>query len=354
MAVREHDKCLGFVRLVHRLRTLGLALAALPVASVLWQQRAPGWLWALLALNGYAWPHLAWLISTRSRQPNRTEQRNLLLDAASAGAWVALMRFNLLPSALLLSMLAMDRVGAGGWRLFGLSLLLEAVACVAVGGLLGFPVQWHSDTLNVFACLPMLMLYPVWVSTVNHALSQRVREQNRLLDRLNRTDSLTGLPNRTHWLEAAALELRRYQRNQRPAALILLDVDNFKQVNDSRGHAAGDAVLCELARLLEDNLREVDTPGRLGGDEFGVVLPETGLAQALAVAERIRCRAGRPADDPGGAQAWTLSLGVAGLDAGTADLGAWMHQADEALYRAKLQGRNRVGLPRRPHAAGGG
>jgi diguanylate cyclase len=197
--------------------------------------------------------------------------------------------------------------------------------------------------LGMLACLPMLGIYPVWLSTVTFRQAQRIRHQNHLLEQLNRTDTLTGIANRAHWMDTAAREMHRYLRNQRPATLILLDIDGFKQVNDSRGHAVGDAVLQQLAAVLRESLRSVDTPGRLGGDEFGIVLPETDLEHAREVAERIRQqveRLGRA--DEALAKPYTLSLGVAQVGPRHANVDAWVRQADVALYLAKAQGRNRV------------
>ena len=339
----KRDEGLRFVRLAHRLRTLGLGLATLPVAAVLYQQHAPPWLWSLLLANGLLWPHLAWLHAVRADRPVQHEQFNLMVDSAMLGAWIAAMRFNLLPCVLLAAMMAMDRISAGGWRVLVRSLLLQIAACALVAWLTGFAWQPTSDMFDIVACIPMMTIYPVWLSTVNFKFGRRIRQQNRLLEQLNRTDTLTGLANRAHWLETAAREMHRYLRNQRPAALILLDIDGFKLVNDRHGHAAGDALLLELAAVLRESLRSVDTPGRLGGDEFGVVLPETSLDRAREVAERIRQQAeriGRAGDTQ--VQPCTLSLGVAEVGPRHTNLEAWIRQADVALYLAKAQGRNRV------------
>ncbi len=344
---------LKFVSLVYRMRKLGSALGALPVASVLYQQHAPAWQWGLMLLNGLVWPHVAYAIASRAEHAKWAEQRNFLVDAMMTGVWVALMRFNLLPSAMLVAMLAMNHVSSGGWLLLRRSLITLALACLLVWAALDFPLQPVSNTLNIIACLPLLTINPVWLSKVNYTLDQRVREQNRLLDRLNRTDALTGLPNRTHWLEDAGKAWQQFQRSQRPAALLLLDIDNFKQINDRYGHAAGDALLRQLAAVLREDLREMDTPGRLGGDEFGVVLSGTDGAQALAVAERIRghIEQARPADSSGD-YAWTVSVGVAEINDDIGDVAAWVQHADIALYRAKSRGRNRVcQVQPDPHAA---
>lgn len=345
MATAARDSHLRFVARVYRLRILGLGLGSLAIASVLYQQHAPAWQWVALVISGFAWPHIAYGLSRRSLHPVHVEYANLVVDAALGGAWVAIMGFNLLPCALLISMMAMDRISAGGWRLLAKTLAVQAAVCLATWWITGFRLQPVSTMLNVVACLPMLLIYPVWLSLVNHQLARRVRHQNRQLDQLTRTDSLTGLNNRNHWLEIARNEWLRYQRSRRPAALILLDIDGFKQINDRYGHAAGDHLLTDLARILQRGLRDVDTSGRLGGDEFGIVLPETDVERAAAVAERLRLLAANTHTDVGGEKlSWSLSLGVASVNEDTTDVAAWMRQADLALYRAKSQGRNRVSV----------
>ncbi|TAL86672.1 MAG: diguanylate cyclase [Rhodanobacter sp.] len=309
MVSRKREKHLEYVALVHRMRTLGSGLGALPVASVLYQQNASRWLWALVILHAVIWPHVAWVIASRAENPARAERRNFLVDTILVGIWVPVMQLNLLPSAVLVTMLAMNHVSAGGWRLLARSLLLLSLTGLATWWMLGFTLQPVSTMFNIVACLPMLLSNPIWLSKVNYSLAQRVRQQNRLLDQLNRTDALTGLPNRTHWLEAVSRALQQFERNRRPATVILLDIDNFKNINDSHGHAAGDALLRKMASVLYENLREVDTPGRLGGDEFGIVLSDTDDAHAHAVAERIRQQIERSHIGAHSEEhAWTVSL----------------------------------------------
>lgn len=343
MLAKNREWQLRYVALTHRMRQLACPLAALPVASVLYQQRASPWLWGLMAFNGFLWPQLAYGIARHTEQPRRAEQINFVAETLLVGVWLALMQFNLLPSAMLVAMLAMNHVSAGGWAQMSRSLGLVGLACGAVWWIYDMPLQPVSDMTNIVACLPLLIINPVWLSRVNYTLGRRVRQQNRLLDQLNRTDALTELPNRTHWLDAAAAALQQFQRNQRPAALILLDIDRFKQINDGHGHAAGDEMLRRMANVLCENLRDVDTAGRLGGDEFGAVLPETDGAHASAVAERIRHHIEQlHLLDDDRHRTSTVSLGVAEINEDTGDVAGWVRRADLALYRAKSQGRNRV------------
>ena len=157
------------------------------------------------------------------------------------------------------------------------------------------------------------------------------------------TDSLTGLPNRRAFLDSGNQEIVRAHRYQRPLTLLLLDVDNFKAINDTHGHAVGDYVLKTLADSLIQALRSMDLPGRIGGEEFAILLPETSIDSATLVAERIRrlCDE-RPVPYADRFIHVTVSIGLAQVSAALATLPDVMLFADRALYRAKAAGRNRV------------
>ncbi|MGJ9416211.1 diguanylate cyclase [Massilia sp. CMS3.1] len=156
-------------------------------------------------------------------------------------------------------------------------------------------------------------------------------------------DHLTALPNRRAFFEAAQLELDRANHTPRALALIVFDADNFKRVNDRYGHPAGDRVLCDLADALRETFRAVDTVARLGGEEFGVLLPSTGIEQALASAERLRLLVSTRLVAADGVEiAYTVSAGVAVFDGDAKGIDVLIARADEALYLAKSQGRNRV------------
>src|SRR3546814_9659489 len=109
------------------------------------------------------------------------------------------MQFNLLPSALLVTMLTVDKIGVAGWRFLARTVPPQVATCLVVWALLGFPVRLESSMANIVASLPLMLAYPLALSTVTYALGHRVARQNRQLERLNRIDVLTGLPNRRHW-----------------------------------------------------------------------------------------------------------------------------------------------------------
>jgi diguanylate cyclase (GGDEF)-like protein len=161
-----------------------------------------------------------------------------------------------------------------------------------------------------------------------------------------RTDAKTGLLNAAAWQREADTELSRAHRNGDPLALLLIDLDHFKRVNDTYGHLVGDQVLIGVATTLCNQLRDYDIVGRFGGEEFVVLVPGADTVEACRVAERLRSRIRRlavPAED--GAVAVTVSIGAALLRSHGEDLIELLAAADLALYRAKESGRDRVCLP---------
>lgn len=166
------------------------------------------------------------------------------------------------------------------------------------------------------------------------------------LEHQARYDYLTGIPNRRYFMELANQELARIQRYPQPLAFIMVDIDYFKRINDSHGHEAGDRVLREVARAMREQLREVDVLGRMGGEEFAILLPQTNRQKAIEVADRLTktidgCRI---LLEDGAAIHVTISIGVAVSTGRHDSLEALLGNADKGLYRAKQQGRNKFEL----------
>lgn len=173
-------------------------------------------------------------------------------------------------------------------------------------------------------------------------ISERQRLQDDLL-RLATTDALTGLYNRGHFFERAEAEKARAERYGYPLACLILDLDRFKQINDSHGHATGDAALVAVAATLRGLLRGADVIGRIGGEEFALLLPQTDVAGATAFAERLR-KSVAALDIPRDQESFrvTISIGVATVEATDSSIAQALRRADQALYEAKLAGRDRV------------
>ena len=160
------------------------------------------------------------------------------------------------------------------------------------------------------------------------------------------TDFLTGLANRRHFLTQMEQELSRiYRVEGHCASVLMLDSDHFKQINDTFGHATGDSVLRHLAQLMQNELRKIDTVGRVGGEEFAVILPGAELPAAEVFAERLRKKiAGTPMAHENGVIPLTVSIGVSGMKASDASADDALVRADRALFRAKESGRNKVAV----------
>ncbi|GBD44950.1 putative diguanylate cyclase YegE [bacterium HR40] len=182
-----------------------------------------------------------------------------------------------------------------------------------------------------------------------------LKQIERDLRRLATIDELTELANRRQFFDRGRRLLERARRHDQRVALLLFDLDHFKQINDSHGHAAGDLVLRRVADICRSTLRSHDLVARLGGEEFAVLLIDTDREEALAVAERLRT-AIATADIRYGEHrlAVTISVGIAVPEAGREDLEACLAAADRALYRAKHEGRNRVCAVVHEGSAGGG
>jgi diguanylate cyclase (GGDEF)-like protein len=241
-------------------------------------------------------------------------------------------------TASLLSNSAID----GRERVLGLS-RMDTLPFVAIVGIDSASALegWNYRATQFAIGFLVLLAISVWALRAHlDALAQREH-----LHQLATTDALTGIANRHHLLEVAAREFSRAQRYEHPLSVLMIDIDRFKSINDRWGHATGDRVIQEMARLMQDVARDPDVSGRLGGEEFVVVLPETDLHGAQVVAERLR-RAVEASEqvsaDTGGALRFTVSIGVATLDVADTSFQAALERADAALYQAKTGGRNRV------------
>lgn len=208
---------------------------------------------------------------------------------------------------------------------------LNATEC-AVGG----PDAIVKTLLLCSMFLLALLTFCV-LSMTSGRVEAELREARDALRQQAETDSLTGLSNRRHFLEHAQTVLEQARALGRKVSLVMLDLDHFKEINDTHGHQAGDLVLREVAHSLRAALGESGAIGRLGGEEFGVLLPGVAGAEALAVARRLRRAV---ADARPGGHRVTASLGVAECDENLLD--SLLAKADEYLYAAKEAGRNRI------------
>ncbi|GHB95138.1 sensor domain-containing diguanylate cyclase [Thermomonas carbonis] len=323
-------------RRTYPMRTLGMGLAVLPVLVVLHELDTgwPAWAWTLFC--SLVWPHVAWLRARHSRVPYRAELTNFMIDSAMAASLAPIMHFNLLPSAMLVTLATADKINAGVRGLWSRSLLGMLVAILVTSVLTGFQLDIATSTPVLLACLPLMVIHTLAVSVTSYRLVRKVQKQNLRLDDLSRHDALTGLLSRGHWQEQATTLLVAGA----PASLLLVDVDLFKSINDHHGHATGDDVLRGIADAIRAAVPDGSHAGRLGGDEFAVAVP-LALTDSRHVAEDIRARVEALQLDDAPVQC-SVSIGMAEPPLAGTGLRAWMESADRALYRAKAAGRNRI------------
>ena len=190
----------------------------------------------------------------------------------------------------------------------------------------------------------------IYVRLRNKTHQDELKQKNRQLeDMLTRVESLaimdplTGIYNRRRFETIFTSEFKRATRYQLPLSCMMIDIDHFKKINDSNGHQAGDAVLKEVAQILQATLREVDTPARWGGEEFVVLSPNTALENGMRAAERVRKAVANHSFTGMSGSKITVSIGVAAIPATDLDSqDKLIHAADLAMYTAKKNGRNRV------------
>lgn len=189
----------------------------------------------------------------------------------------------------------------------------------------------------------VLITLVVETFTIFQPMVRKIVAYNAELTMLAATDPLTGAANRRSFMESAESEFGRHQRYERTMSLLAIDVDHFKAINDTYGHAAGDQVLVDLAAELMQRLRSIDVLGRIGGEEFAVLLPETAIAPAKYVAERLReAVANMDVRHEDKLLKLTVSIGVVEVSPSMTSFADVMSSADAAMYRAKEAGRNRV------------
>jgi diguanylate cyclase len=335
---------INFVRRIYPPRIFGMALGFPAVAMVFYQQQAPWHFWLFAAFSAFIWPHIAYQVSSRSSQPTLAEYRNIISDSVIVGLTIPLMSFSLLPSLVLLSMVSLANVAIGGWRLYLKGLGFTLVAIIISGVWVAYispevRVLLEPDLPILLASIPVLVIFPLSIGVMSFSLSRRLAHQREELERISRTDGLSQLNNRRYWEELVYREYERHKRSNSQLSLIMIDIDRFKEVNDKYGHVAGDKMIREISGLLADAVRNIDVVGRYGGEEFGILLPDTDAEGAMVFAERLRLAVQSLKIKPYGVRC-TISLGVAEADPGVKKYRQLIERADRALYVAKNEGRN--------------
>ncbi len=256
-----------------------------------------------------------------------------------------------------------DRLSQALVMLFCVGMSVSAVSCysayrymtLASMGLVLLPctlwLLFQPSSMQVGVAIAVLV-FSTFVVSASRKLSDALEKAFRLTRQMERahnistraaqTDELTGLMNRRAFFEHAQVLFEQCRHNQQPLCALMLDMDHFKDINDTYGHQAGDQVLRQIGAVISSSFRQADVFGRLGGEEFGVLLPTTSLETARDIAEQLIKTIASLAAEP--VQGLTASLGVASTHALEQDLNSLLNTADKALYRAKAQGRNQVAV----------
>ncbi|MDZ7855553.1 diguanylate cyclase [Sphaerotilus sp.] len=352
----------------HRNRSVCFLLLFLALGAHLLERSLGGLglAWAGLVLQFLIGPQLQYLWARRSHQPIQAEFINMLIDSVGFGLWTAMLGFPLALTLLLPIGASFNLTAFRGVRGLG-----EAVLATGAGVLLGLLLQdptWMPQAsalatglsvlvLHVFVALVALSAHDRSVRlqlarqqlrTSEQALQQQLEQNQRLHAQLEdqaHRDPLTGLFNRRYLVETMDRALAQSVQQGQPLSLLLLDLDHFKQVNDTWGHQTGDEVLRAVAARLVAQVRTGDTVCRYGGEEFLVLLPGMPHAQAEERARHCCAELGQQPIPAGDLQlAMTWSIGVASHPLHGDSAQAIIAAADRALYAAKHQGRNRVAM----------
>ena len=320
---------------VYRPRVAGMLMAGLCVAGAMFGIQSSPWAWAGVVFTALLWPHIAYRWSSRHLEPHRAEERNCLIDSALAGFWVAAMQFQVLPALLVLAMPTMDASAVGGPRLVGKSALVSALGIAAGALVWGWRFNPEPSLVAQLAAVPFLLCYPILFGSLMYRLVRKLDRQREALRELSERDALSGVYNRRYFERRIAQEFDNFRRHVTNVSLVMVDIDDFKSINDTHGHTTGDEVIRLVGRVLQEQARRADVVARFGGDEFAVLLPFTDTEESLEYVLRVQdaYRAAKSNDLRLASTA--MSFGIATPAPTMENHEQWIAKADAALYRAK-------------------
>lgn len=337
-----HRSGIPFSRRIRLARIVGLAGLFLPMASVLVTHFLSGGWWLLLVGWAFVWPHLAWQLACRAADPCAREILNLKVDAMVAGIWIGMMGVNALPAVALVVMIAMNMMGAGGCRLFIAGLAITVLSTLVTLQLAGSVSAFSPEPLEWGLTLPFLVCYPILFAWLSYRTAIRLAEHRRRLALMSTRDGMTGVFNRRHWEMLLRNEYETCRRSRQGATILLIDIDRFKNINDTWGHDVGDEAIIAITRQLQMTLRAGDCIGRFGGDEFAVIMSGTSAESGIAAMSRVHERLEHMSLPGAPGERLQISVGVAAWGPQFEHYRAWLKAADVALYKAKNAGRGRT------------
>ena len=333
------DRNASFIKRVYLLRQAGVILCFIPIYSVLEEQSHHKITIALLILNALTWPSIAYIASIMSKDMLNTEKKNMILDSCWAGMWIAVMQVSPIPSIFIVSIQIADRYAAGGWRILKPALLCMLLSFTLIWLLNDFNYTTEFSTRTVWFSLPLATCYPILLSVVSRRLSIKLRKRRELLEKQALMDPGLDLPNRRYFEQKMEGAFRATRKKRILSYLLLIDVDNFKYINDTYGHEVGDAVLSRISTILRECAGAQDIPARFGGDELAVIVNNSNdqlvLAMVHAIQERIEVLSLPSHKDI----SCTVSIGISCAKNKTSII-SWIKEADEMLYEVKRNGKN--------------
>lgn len=324
--VTDRRLLLGWFATVTALAVIRLALSTRfkkdPQAAQnvpLWERRFVG----TLGLTGLAWGVGGWLIMPSNSLAHQAVVYFFLMGMAGGAVASYSAHATSVSTTIVAVMLPVTL-----WFVVQDEVVLRAMA---VGGMVYIAAAYRATKTLAFFLRRSFQL------------SHELRIAHEKAQQLARTDELTGMMNRRAFYELGDVVFKQALRHRRKVSALMLDVDRFKRINDTLGHAAGDQVIKAMSEVVRETVRATDIAGRVGGEEFGVLLPDASVDDAMAIAERLRRRASEISIHYNGVDvAFTCSLGVAEREADCDAFETLLAHADAALYQAKDQGRNRV------------
>ena len=316
-------------------RMVLMLACALAAAGALWQLDA-GWpAWLAVVAPALLWPALAQWLSQRSGQSDSSDVILAFVDGVIIGCWMALTHFNLLASLVMLMVLVHSTFVLQSAR-HAVLVVAGTIAGLAVCGLLtSFAMRYNAGTTAVLGSLLGLALYLTTQGIITSRLQDSLAHKEQMLTVMRRVDAMTGFFGRAYWNDLAARLFNYAKQKDIPAFMLVVDVDNFRDINSRKGETAGDEVIIAVANTLRTCVRPGDATCRFGGDSFAVLLSGVNLDIANQIADRIHSQAlNRRLRDWPDVQI-SVSVGIASLAKYHQTVDEWIQQAEAALEQAK-------------------
>ena len=333
------DRNASFIKRVYLLRQAGAMLCFIPIYSVLEEQSHHQIALGLLILNALTWPSVAYLASMMSKDMLNTEKNNMILDSCWAGIWIAVMQVSPIPSIFIVSIQIADRYAAGGWRMLKPALLCMMASFILTWSVSGFNYTSEISTRTIWLSLPLAACYPILLSVVSRHLSIKLKKRRESLEKQALMDPGLDLPNRRFFEQKMEGAFRATRKKRISSYLILIDVDNFKYINDTYGHEVGDAVLSRISTILRECVGEQDIPARFGGDELAVIVNNSNDQLVLDLVNTIQARIKDLSLPSHNDISCTVSIGIS-CAKNKESIIQWIKEADEMLYEVKRNGKD--------------